>query len=590
VVRQADRKRPEKRTEGITTCASGAHTVRWKVDLPLSMAVTTRNHFAGRAAGDFQKNSANGVEGVSLGWRLPALLTAGCILLDFFVFHETVLGMVSTWLNSRTFSHCLLVFPLSVYMVWRSRRRIALLQPRPSVWGLLLLLSSSICWLLGNIGEIRVVQEFAWVSAFISLVWALLGTAVIRSLAFPLGFLFFSVPFGVSLIGPLQDFTAWMAVQALTLSGIPAVLEHRLLSVPSSTWTVAEACSGIRYLFSSVMAGVIYAKIVYRSYKRRLIFIFCAIIIPIVANGLRAYGIVLLAYLSNNRIAVNVDHVVYGWLFFAIVQIALFGIGLRWLEPGSASTSAYESNAGMQQAAAVVLPKRDRWQSLAVAFGIVAILALTPVAAQHLWSRADLTSRAIVWPDPPVVITPPWQAAPESNESWTPSLRGANRDFTQSYISGSRRVDLYCALYSGRGFELLNSYNRTGSPRTWAAIADNLENLLIDNKSVTIHRTLFISGEVTRWMWSWYWVNGEYTTSPERVKYLQAKARLYGASPITVVFALSTESARDESSAEDLLREFLTHASFLSPGSPKIQAQAHVNVQPSSSVVQDFSH
>jgi exosortase len=134
-------------------------------------------------------------------------------------------------------------------------------------------------------------------------IWVNLGPDVVRALRFPLAFLVFLVPFGRSLIAPLQDYTAWFAVHALTLSRVPVILEHRTLSLPSGAWTVAEACSGIRYLISSVVLGLLYASVVYRSPKRRAIFVAASIAVPIAANGARAYGSILLAHLTDNRFA-----------------------------------------------------------------------------------------------------------------------------------------------------------------------------------------------------------------------------------------------------------------------------------------------
>ena len=57
-----------------------------------------------------------------------------------------------------------------------------------------------------------------------------------------------------------------------------------------------------------------------------------AIVVPVVANWLRAYMIVMLGHLSNNTIAVGVDHLVYGWVFFGIVIMLMFWIGARWAE------------------------------------------------------------------------------------------------------------------------------------------------------------------------------------------------------------------------------------------------------------------
>jgi exosortase len=99
------------------------------------------------------------------------------------------------------------------------------------------------------------------------------------------------------------------------------------MSLPTGEFEVAAACSGIRYLIASITFGCLYAYLTLRSGWRRALFVALAAVIPILANGLRAYGIVMLAHLSDMRWAVGVDHIIYGWLFFAVVISVLMLLG-----------------------------------------------------------------------------------------------------------------------------------------------------------------------------------------------------------------------------------------------------------------------
>jgi hypothetical protein len=54
--------------------------------------------------------------------------------------------------------------------------------------------------------------------------------------------------------------------------------------------------------------------------------------VPIFANGMRATLIVLIAHYSDMKLALGVDHFVYGWVWFGIVMLAMFWIGLIWRE------------------------------------------------------------------------------------------------------------------------------------------------------------------------------------------------------------------------------------------------------------------
>lgn len=157
-------------------------------------------------------------------------------------------------------------------------------------------------------------------------------------MAFPLGFLLFAVPVGEALIPPLQQVTAWFTVEGLRLTGIPVWWEGLYLSIPAGHFEVAEACSGLRYLMASVALGVLYAYLTYRSPWRRLAFVVLSMVMPIVANGIRAYGIVMIAHLEEMKYATGVDHLIYGWLFFGLV--VLLDVLVRSGEPEANSAAA----------------------------------------------------------------------------------------------------------------------------------------------------------------------------------------------------------------------------------------------------------
>ena len=71
--------------------------------------------------------------------------------------------------------------------------------------------------------------------------------------------------------------------------------------------------------------------------------------VPIVANGLRALGIIVLAHLEGSAAAVETDHIVYGWVFFTLVMMILIAIGMaftekpRWRPPVKSTTTGNTS-------------------------------------------------------------------------------------------------------------------------------------------------------------------------------------------------------------------------------------------------------
>ena len=175
-----------------------------------------------------------------------------------------------------------------------------------------------------------------------------------------------------------MEHTANFTVFALRLTGIPVYREGLFFTLPSGSWSVVEACSGLRYLIASLTLGLLYAYLTYRSFARRAIFIAFSVIVPIVANWLRAYMIVMIGHLSSMKYAVGVDHLIYGWLFFGVVMLILFWVGSFWredLEPRQAAPGS------------VPLATRDQASRAAMMTGAIAaavIVAVWPAAAVHL--------------------------------------------------------------------------------------------------------------------------------------------------------------------------------------------------------------
>jgi exosortase/archaeosortase family protein len=178
---------------------------------------------------------------------------------------------------------------------------------------------------------------------------AILGWRLWFALLGPLLYLYFLVPFGEFLTPKLQDMTAWFSRIGLDLLGIPAYVDGYIIEIPEGTFFVAEACAGLRFLIASIAFGALYSLLMYRSPVRRTLFIGVSIIVPIVANGIRALGIVVLGHVLGSAEAGAADHVLYGWIFFSIVILMLIGLGLPFREDGEperATASPMTPNAG----------------------------------------------------------------------------------------------------------------------------------------------------------------------------------------------------------------------------------------------------
>ena len=178
------------------------------------------------------------------------------------------------------------------------------------------------------------------------LFFTMLGPRLWWRLAGPLLYLYFLVPFGAFLTPKLQDITTVFVTHGLRILHIPAYITGYTIEIPEGTFLIAEACAGLRFLIAAVAFGCLYALTMYRSPVRRAIFIGISIVVPIIANGFRALGIILLGHVLGSAQAAETDHVLYGWVFFSAVILILIVLGLRFREDTMTARKCGSSTTG----------------------------------------------------------------------------------------------------------------------------------------------------------------------------------------------------------------------------------------------------
>jgi exosortase A len=270
-----------------------------------------------------------------------------------------------------------------MWLIWRQRHVLAHLAPRAwwPVPAVALLVGFG--WLLGELTAVNAVTQLALVSLLVLAVAAVLGRRVAWAMVFPLAYLFFAVPVGEFVMPRMMEWTADFTVRALTLTGIPVYREGQNFVIPSGNWSVewrAAACA----ISSPRWWSARCTPINYRSLRRRLVFIGVSIPVPIVANWLRAYMIVMLGHLSGNTIAVGVDHLIYGWLFFGVVILLMFD-HRRPVD----RTSGRRQNVSVGRARA-----KPPSRALLAAAGLIAIAMVLATVLPHPASRPSSAQEA----------------------------------------------------------------------------------------------------------------------------------------------------------------------------------------------------
>ena len=195
---------------------------------------------------------------------LPGVLVVAVLLA---LFHETAAAMVGIWMRSETFAHAFLVPPISLWLIWRRRAELAQHVPRTEPWLLLPMALACLLWLLAELADVNAATQFSLVLLIVLSVPAVFGFAVAREITFPLLFLFFAVPMGEFMVPRMMEWTADFTVFAVAASGVPVYREGLQFIIPTGSWSVVEACSGVRYLIASFMVGTLFAYLTYQDRK-----------------------------------------------------------------------------------------------------------------------------------------------------------------------------------------------------------------------------------------------------------------------------------------------------------------------------------
>lgn len=461
-------------------------------------------------------------------WRRQGALLGGVAVLLIALFRHDVLALTTIWWTSTTFGHCLFIPPVLAWLVWQ--RRAGLAQLKPVAWapGLLLVALGGFGWLLGDAGGVALARHLGIVLMLQGAVVTLLGPNVARALLFPLCYAVFLVPFGEGLEEPLQTATVAMTMPLLHLFGVPAQVDGVLITIPNGYFEVAEACSGAKFVIAMIAYGALVANVCFVSWRRRAIFMVVAVVVPILANGLRAFGTIYAAYLTSVEQATGMDHIVYGWVFFGVVMAAVIAIGWRWFDRAP--------DAPVFDPARLQAQPRLRFDALIAAALVLATAAVFPAWSAAIAGRAQVLPSQISLPD-----VPGWHRTPTSiRAAWSPNYPGADHILFGRYTDASGdSVDLAIAVYGSQreGKELVAfGVGPLREDDRWLRVAD-----LPDLAGGAVMR-ITAPGPVERQVVTWYRVGDVLTHRGTVVKLATLQAKLLGGPQRAVAVHVSAEA------------------------------------------------
>ena len=485
--------------------------------------------------------------GSAHGHRAIAWIALSLVWMALLAIHrEPVSLVVHSWESMPSQEHGYLVLVVVAFLAWMKRAAVRSAPVAPSISGFLVLLLAGGAAFVGEVVSAALLTQLSIIVMLMAALWAVMGDRVFRVLMGPLAFLFFAVPIGHSIIPTLMDWTANATVWGLRASGVPVLQQDRQFIIPSGRWSVVEACSGIRYLITSVFIGTLFAYLMYTRWYKRILFIGWMFLLPLAANWLRAYTIVMAAHLTDNRWGFGMSHMAFGWIIFGFAIFASILLGKRWAdEPASQEFAPADQRASLPSvgaAAAAAVLIIVGWQQWANA-----IEMLPP----RLAPRVDFT-RSLGDLEATVSHAP----------SIEPRFSGAVALHQKTYLYRGGEIGVTIAYYRNQtqGAELIHIGNKLEPTQTWEWRRSGMVDLgLADSPPMRTEH--YGKGATSSIAYVVYWVAGFTTTSDTASKGLQVLARLLGrgddAAALVVTASDQDGGAAAEARAENFLRERL---------------------------------
>jgi EpsI family protein len=435
----------------------------------------------------------------------PALL----VLAWLFCCYPALAALVTTWTAQDVYSYGFLIPVIAVIWVWHGRGKLKSTPVEPSLLsGSLFLTAAALLLAGGGRSSTVIVQELALVCVLSALVLLVLGRRFLKALGAPLAYLILAVPVldpvVEALHPPFQLFAAWTAEPILQALHVPVLRIGRFLELPSVTLEVADACSGVRYLVSTIVLAVPLVFITQKSGPRRALLFTCALIIGIIANPLRVALIGLWAHYGSGDVH-GPGHLLQGYAVYLAGMLLLFGIA-RVLQRAPEGSEAGSGPAGSIPRAAPDFKKLNA----------VFLVSIAVLFAAGCWQHA--------YQPEPVALKKSFNDFPRTIGDWEAQketagekrfLAGADDRFNKVYRNrAGRALELTISYfeYQDQGKKLISNTSR---PYTDAGAEIEMMN---SGKRVKIRKTASGTGEQTSASVSWYRINGSTFANRYRAK------------------------------------------------------------------------
>ncbi|HBG45918.1 MAG TPA: exosortase [Deltaproteobacteria bacterium] len=267
--------------------------------------------------------------------RVP-LAIVGFVLAG--AYYPVLSYMILQWYSDPNYSHGFIVPVVSGYMLYQNRVALKEVILSPSAWGLPVIVIGLLAFLAGYLGTEYFTMRVSFLIVLAGIILFLFGKMAFKAVSMPFGYLFFMVPLPYivydAVAFPLKLMVAKYSVLFLQAVGVVVWRDGNIIMFPNIELEVADACSGMRSLFSLLALAVALAYFTQKTGFKRLILALTAIPIAIAANSIRVITTGILAKHFGSKAAEGFFHEFAGLAVFAMAFAMLVAVGVLLRKAG----------------------------------------------------------------------------------------------------------------------------------------------------------------------------------------------------------------------------------------------------------------
>ncbi|MDH5765291.1 MAG: EpsI family protein [Gammaproteobacteria bacterium] len=472
------------------------------------------------------------------------------LLILLLMYQQTVLYLIGIWnkVEVGEYAHGYVVLLISGYLLFNNRQKLMRLTPCSEYKAIFAVVAMSLVWLMAALVDVQVLQAISLLLLIFATLWSILGSQVMKYIAFPILFISFAVPVWNPLSPLLQNITADAVYGVIRLLAVPAARQDNVIVLPAGKLSIEEACSGLRYLLAAMTLGTLYAYMYYSSWKSRIIVVMVSVGAAVLSNIIRVFIVVYLGYATDMQHPLVNDHLSLGWYIFAGMVFILMLADAK-VNKNEAAENNFQN---IEEKEVVVARCRYKLTNQAIVLVSVIVLASAAPLVQSKVNHRDFDKSVIAVPEMPKEVNG-WLITKTVNNDWIPEYRGAV-NLKQYYKKNDKEVAFYVGFYpvQKQGVELINELNYIGVKERWNTVYPK-DQVLNIGKHKILEQLIENKDKKQKLVWYWYNVAGMVTTNKYEAKIMQIIGLISGKDWAYIAAVAYDNNER----SRDIMNEFI---------------------------------